>query len=90
MISALVLVFIYMHFEGASSTPLLRQKSRCPGLDPAGVSVVSHGLLTGTLAAIFLAGFTCDFRAHVGVYICISKVLYSSTPLLAKIALSGP
>ena len=66
-----------MRFAGASSI-LLRQKYlnlRCPGLDPAAVSVVSHGLLTGTLAAISLAGFMCDFRAHACVFLCISQVL---------------
>ena len=82
MISALMLVFFYAFRRCYSSTPLLRQKSRCPGLDPAGVSVVSHGLLTGTLAAISLAGLMCDFHAHPCVYMRFAGA--SSTPLLRQ------
>ena len=56
---------VYMRFEGASSAPLLRQKSRCSDLGPAGVSVFSDLLLTSILAAISKASLTCEIDACV-------------------------
>ena len=54
---------VYMHFEGASSAPLLRQKSRCSDLGPA--SVFSDLLLTNILAAISKSSLTCEIDACV-------------------------
>ncbi len=71
-----------MRFEGASSATLLRQKSRCSGLDPAGVSVFSDLMLTTILAAISKASLMCEIHDPACVYMRFEGA--SSAPLLRQ------